>query len=116
MRVQPIDIAITPDGYADAINFHGGITYFTQPFIEKMTIRTFFAKLLSRSEKEVPYLQSQNGNISNAHESEPSPFADLLHDVPEHIDFATEALQAKPDALNIWIGNERSVTTQHADP
>jgi jumonji domain-containing protein 7 len=42
-------------------------------------------------------------------------YADLSGDVPASIDFVDEALDAAPDAVNVWIGNERSVTSLHKD-
>lgn len=39
----------------------------------------------------------------------------MLGDVPESIPFARIALEKEPDAINLWIGNERSVTALHKD-
>lgn len=35
--------------------------------------------------------------------------------MPKDIAFATEALEQDPDAVNFWLGNERSVTSLHKD-
>ncbi len=39
----------------------------------------------------------------------------LLEDVPKEIDFARIALGRSADAINLWIGNARSVTALHKD-
>ncbi len=51
---------------------------------------------------------SQNDCLRN----ELEPLVSLF---PEHIPFASEAFNAKPDAVNLWIGNERSVSSMHKD-
>lgn len=43
-------------------------------------------------------------------------YADLYADVEKDIAFARIALQRPPDAINLWIGNEKSVTAMHKDP
>mmetsp|Transcript_14 Transcript_14/g.20 ORF Transcript_14/g.20 Transcript_14/m.20 type:complete len:402 (-) Transcript_14:1317-2522(-) len=43
---------------------------------------------------------------------EVEPLASLF---PEHIPFASEAFNARPDAVNLWIGDERSVSSMHKD-
>jgi jumonji domain-containing protein 7 len=42
-------------------------------------------------------------------------FAPLASDVDSHISWASEALDSLPDATNVWIGNERSVSALHKD-
>ena len=54
------------------------------------------------------YLQSQNDNMH-------SEYSALLEDVPEEIDFASIALGRKPDAVNFWLGNSKSITSFHRD-
>lgn len=39
----------------------------------------------------------------------------LTKHFPAHIEFASEAFAAKPDAINLWIGNEGSVSSMHKD-
>ncbi|KAI8458151.1 cupin-like domain-containing protein [Phakopsora pachyrhizi] len=67
---------------------------------------------------DVLYLQSQNGNLSD----ELSP---LIKHLGSHLPLASKALgkflfdyQAddRPDAVNLWIGDERSSTSLHKDP
>lgn len=73
----------------------------------------------------VYYLQSQNGNLytpsttsdsdSNA-DAEPSEceFLNIRKDVPKDISWASQALGHLPDAVNIWIGDEKSITSVHS--
>ena len=37
-------------------------------------------------------------------------------DVPAEIDFFSQALNSQPDAINLWIGGSRSVSSLHRDP
>ena len=83
------------------------------------------------------YLQSQNGNLYSSVENQSSQFEPLLEDVPKDIPWASEALGMKigrsrrnptnisnfssfadmpPDAVNIWIGDDKSITSIHSDP
>jgi len=101
-----ITVAITPNGYADAVVNE---TLFVLPEERKMK----FSNFLDFFDKEEPtleayYVQHQNSNFI-------SEFQALWADVPSDIDFATEALGAKPDAVNFWMGDDRSVTSLHKD-
>lgn len=42
-------------------------------------------------------------------------YSKLFEDVPNDIAFARIALRQGADAVNMWIGNERSVTAMHKD-
>lgn len=57
----------------------------------------------------VYYLQSQNSNMTT------TALSPLYDEIPETIPFATPVL-GEPDAVNLWIGDDRSVTTTHRDP
>ncbi|KZT12736.1 Clavaminate synthase-like protein [Laetiporus sulphureus 93-53] len=131
MGERSISIAVTPNGRADAITCgKDGRLYFAEPHVESMTMRTFLDKLsaepkfckTSAGDSEVYYLQSQNGNLFAARyfdlsgEPDPSVFEPLRRDVPSEISWCTEALGRSPEAVNLWIGNSRSVTSMHSDP
>ncbi|KAF8974558.1 Clavaminate synthase-like protein [Flammula alnicola] len=101
--------------------------YFVEPAVDKMTMKELLVKLGQRrldSTGEIHYLQSQNGNLFSSESfKEPgsssenqSEFETLTHDVPNEIPWCSKALGQKPDAVNIWIGDERSVTSIHSDP
>ncbi len=44
-----------------------------------------------------------------------SELPSLANLFPESVQFADEAFNAKPDAVNLWIGNERSISSMHKD-
>lgn len=54
------------------------------------------------------YCQTQNNSL-------PEEYEELYRDVPESIPFARIAIQKKPDAVNMWIGNSLSTTALHKD-
>ena len=56
----------------------------------------------------VPYIQHQNGSFA-------SEFAALASDADPHIPWASDALGMRPDAVNLWIGDERAATSWHKD-
>jgi jumonji domain-containing protein 7 len=43
-------------------------------------------------------------------------FGPISSDVESHISWASEALDKLPDAVNVWMGNERSISALHKDP
>ncbi|CCM02488.1 uncharacterized protein FIBRA_04589 [Fibroporia radiculosa] len=130
MRDQSISIAATPTGRADAIaSGRDGRLYFAEPHIDKMTMRTFLAALSADPSKntssgcgEVYYLQSQNGNLFTASyfdlsgDQDPSEFEPLREDVLSEIPWCSDALDKPPEAVNLWIGDSKSVTSIHSDP
>ncbi|KAJ9660799.1 hypothetical protein H2198_002338 [Neophaeococcomyces mojaviensis] len=115
-----VEVAVTPDGRADdlaSINGHEG-PVFLAPATLEMTI----AELLNCLESSTPnpsdfmsrtpavyYLQSQNSNLTT------TPLASVLKHVPRNFPFA-EPVLSDPEAINIWIGDSRSVTSTHRDP
>ncbi|RHY35499.1 hypothetical protein DYB32_000014, partial [Aphanomyces invadans] len=42
-------------------------------------------------------------------------FPDLLEDVDPMLDFAAEAFGNSPEAVNLWIGDARAISTMHKD-
>lgn len=56
----------------------------------------------------VPYVQHQNDSLR-------SEFANLIEDrdIEPEIPWASEALNQKPEAVNLWIGDRRAVTSFH---
>ncbi|KAJ3281290.1 JmjC domain-containing protein 7, partial [Rhizoclosmatium sp. JEL0117] len=104
-----VKVAVTPNGLADAV-IDGT---FVLPHEESMPIEEFFDRLDAEdpsNPQAVHYIQSQNNNMRGD-----GDFAKLFEQVPEHIDFATEALGAMPDAVNFWCGSRHAVTSFHKD-
>lgn len=52
----------------------------------------------------IPYIQKQNSNLTE-------DFGELLSDVEPEVDFASQAFNKRPDAVNFWMGDERAVTS-----
>lgn len=56
------------------------------------------------------YIQRQNSNLTD-------DFPELVNDLNYSlIDFAREAFNKAPDAVNFWMGDTRAVTSMHKDP
>ncbi|GBE79449.1 Clavaminate synthase-like protein [Sparassis latifolia] len=125
-----ISVAVTPNGRADAITAGpDGRLYFAEPHVQRMSMSAFLASLSSDSDQpqgpeqeEICYLQSQNGNLYTAcyfnlsGDPDPSEFEPLREDVPSEIPWCSDALEKSPDAVNLWIGDSRSITSIHSDP
>lgn len=54
-------------------------------------------------------IESQNSNLTS------TALKPLLKHIAESFPFASDVL-GDPDAINLWIGNEKSVTSTHRDP
>lgn len=73
-----------------------------------MTMRGFLDAIVSPEPGlgDVLYLQSQNGNLGDE-------LARLAPDATGGFSFAEAVFGQPPDATNIWIGDDRSVTSLH---
>lgn len=76
-----------------------------------MTLPQFF-DLFRRSRdshgdtRVVPYVQHQNSSLTEE-------FGFLGRDIRPGLGWAGEVFGGSPDAVNLWIGDERSVTSFH---
>ncbi|KAI0009011.1 phospholipase A2 [Xylariaceae sp. FL0662B] len=110
-----VNVAVTPLGNADAPTAdEDGNLVFAKPHEEDQLFEEFL-EYVSRQEKdasfegsEVRYAQTQNDNLRHEYVS-------LFSQVQRSIAFARIALQKEPDAINLWIGNSKSVTALHRD-
>ncbi|KAI9056508.1 Clavaminate synthase-like protein [Trametes sanguinea] len=126
MGDREISVAVTPNGRADAVTRGpDNKLYFAEPLTQKMSVKALLETLSSDTpteEAEVHYLQSQNGNLfSNRYyelsgDEDPSEFEPLREYIPSEISWCSDALDRNPDAVNLWIGDEKSVTSIHSDP
>ncbi|ETN46133.1 uncharacterized protein HMPREF1541_00317 [Cyphellophora europaea CBS 101466] len=120
--VDTVEVAVTPYGNADALvsvpddeSGPNQVKIFVQPAAVQLTITELFEELSPQTNPRdgpappVYYLQSQDSNLTT------TPLSPLLSDLPQNFDFAVDIL-GEPDARNIWIGDERSVTSIHRDP
>ena len=100
-----ISVAISPNGYADAIT--------DGKFVIPEEVRMHFSKFLDimknpEEHNGIFYIQKQNSNLT-------SEFEVLLNDIEPEIRWASEALNSKPDAVNFWMGDSRAITSMHRD-
>ncbi|XP_026691491.2 bifunctional peptidase and (3S)-lysyl hydroxylase JMJD7-like [Ciona intestinalis] len=99
-----IQVAVTPDGYADAVRHEK----FMLPMEESMTFASFIEKLFDKTSSDAYYIQKQNSNLT-------IDFPELLCDVDSDFTWANEAFNCKPDAVNFWMGEKKAVTSLHKD-
>lgn len=83
---------------------------FVYPAEVEMSMKDFHSLLnSSESGQAVPYLSQQNDNLRTT-------MPQLLKDIADNIEIATEAFNlSSPEAINLWIGDERSVSSVHKD-
>ncbi|KAI9752529.1 MAG: hypothetical protein M1815_000438 [Lichina confinis] len=128
MGSQEVEVAVTPFGNADSVATRAsdGRRFFVKPlevhrpfdeFLEDLTAQEKHEQgrglhddsAVAAQHEQVEYAQSQNDNLH-------SEYAALRGDIPGDIPWARIALEKAPDAINLWIGNSRSVTALHKDP
>mmetsp|Transcript_34506 Transcript_34506/g.83456 ORF Transcript_34506/g.83456 Transcript_34506/m.83456 type:complete len:355 (-) Transcript_34506:57-1121(-) len=106
LKGQKISVDFTPDGRGDSVDEQG--KYFVIPHKEEMEFASFAKLMTNPNHKQVAYCQHQNSNFT-------TEFKTISDDI-KPLDFAQEAFGMSPDAVNIWIGDERSVSSLHRDP
>ncbi|PNW85197.1 hypothetical protein CHLRE_03g175750v5 [Chlamydomonas reinhardtii] len=106
--------------------------WFVTPQERKMTLADFFALMRetrsrdtalrkggrgsveapgsagAKAYREVPYMQHQNSNLREE-------LSALLGDVEPGLPWAEEVFGGPPEAINLWIGDQRSATSFHKD-
>jgi jumonji domain-containing protein 7 len=106
MGSAPITVNVTPDGHGDAVVADGR---FVKPEERTMTFAAFARALRSdAAEAGVHYLSLQDDNLRAQH-------APLATDVPASVDWFGAAVGGPPDAINLWIGDSRAVSSVHSD-
>lgn len=71
-------------------------------------LQHFHKEQAAETSEQVLYLQAQNDSFR-------SDFSSLSGDIATELPWATAAFGGPPEAVNIWIGNHRSVTSFHRD-
>ncbi|CAN7998216.1 unnamed protein product [Ixodes hexagonus] len=105
MGSQTVSVAVTPNGYADAVR--DGM--FVMPEERQMPFAEFLDILERRDDSRgVFYVQKQNSNFTGE-------FERLADDVDADVAWATAAFGRAPDAVNFWMGDARAVTSMHRD-
>jgi peptidyl-lysine (3S)-dioxygenase / protease len=114
-----VSVNFSPDGLADAVKTQTvtgtgeseeeAEELFVKPLKQAMTMASFLDALQhDPSAKEgVPYLSEQNDSLR-------TEFKALLDDVTP-LQLANEAFGGAPEAMNIWMGDSRSISSCHAD-
>jgi len=120
-----IDVAATPDGRADAISGEG---LFAKPETRRLALRTFVERLVRETDDTVLYYSAQNDELRRRHPEllrslcdeafagRPGPLAnDLVAAAFGPRGGGREEDVVLPEAVNLWIGDRRSVTSAHRD-
>lgn len=109
---EDVNVNFTPNGRADAVVIDpiSGDKSFVYPAERRIPFSVFKDMLLEpRVNDAVPYLSEQNDNLRKC-------FPQLMRDIAPSIGIADEAFGAdKLEAVNLWVGDERSVTSVHKD-
>ncbi|KAJ4388973.1 hypothetical protein N0V93_006435 [Gnomoniopsis smithogilvyi] len=116
LQDQTVNVAITPRGNADAPTYHeNGELIFAKPCEEDQPFPEFLDYVRRQEtdpsfpeDSEIRYAQTQNDNLRHEYIS---LFSEVQRDIP----FARIALEKDAEAINMWIGNSRSVTALHKD-
>ncbi|KAG5995757.1 hypothetical protein E4U54_002779 [Claviceps lovelessii] len=108
---QSVNVAVTPHGNADAPTFspEHDATVLSKPHEESQPFGDFLSYLI-RQERSADGPETHEVRYAQTHE-----YSCLLPDAQKDIPFARIALQKSPDAVNLWIGNSKSVTAAHKD-
>lgn len=108
---KKVSVNLTREGRADSILWVDSRNEecFVYPAEAKMTISEFFDCMNERKPDLVPYLSQQNDNLR-------SEFPELVEDIKLDIQLATDVFESgAPEAANLWIGDDRSVSSIHKD-
>ncbi|XP_058057935.1 bifunctional peptidase and (3S)-lysyl hydroxylase Jmjd7 isoform X2 [Anopheles bellator] len=107
---KEVTVAVTPNGYADGLALHDSEEHFVLPMEQTMRMADFLSALDRKDSDSILYIQRQNSNLTE-------DFGDLWNDVCEtSLEFASDAFNKSPDAVNFWMGDERAITSMHKDP
>ncbi|KAI9683151.1 MAG: hypothetical protein M1829_005942 [Trizodia sp. TS-e1964] len=137
MADQRVNVAVTPHGFAPPQLYYApctsltglkissnadsvvtgadGALVFVRPLEQEELFRDFFYYVRNQELgcggdvlDLVKYAQTQNDNLRGE-------YAEIFKDVEKDIPWARIALATEPEAINVWIGNSRSVTALHKD-
>ncbi|KAM0251037.1 hypothetical protein ACHAP5_001917 [Fusarium lateritium] len=134
LKGQSVNVAVTPHGNADMPTIPPGedSLVFAKPHYEDQPFEELLEFVVRQEtdfdfppDDEVRYAQTRKldsayhrGKVlkgilenDNLREEYISLFSDVQKDIP----FARIALDKSPDAVNLWIGNSKSVTAMHKD-
>ncbi|XP_040054587.1 bifunctional peptidase and (3S)-lysyl hydroxylase JMJD7 isoform X2 [Gasterosteus aculeatus] len=99
-----ITVAVTPDGYADAVNGDRFVT----PEERRMSFSSVLDVIEGKEHVGVFYVQKQSSNLLDE-------LPELTDDLESHVPWMSDALGKLPDAVNFWLGEASAVTSMHKD-
>uniref|UniRef100_A0A3Q0SY15 Bifunctional peptidase and (3S)-lysyl hydroxylase JMJD7 n=1 Tax=Amphilophus citrinellus TaxID=61819 RepID=A0A3Q0SY15_AMPCI len=101
-----ISVAVTPNGYADAVNG----ARFVMPEERQMSFSSLLDIIEGKVDKGggVFYIQKQCSNLLQE-------LPELTADLEPQIPWMSTALGKFPDAVNFWLGEENAITSMHKD-
>lgn len=115
LSASSVSLHLTPSGNADSLTplpHSPHSPCFASPHVEKVPFKDALdairASRVGDDECVVAYAQQQNDCLR-------AEYSAVAGDCEEHIGWASEALGCKPEAVNLWIGNELSETWFHKD-
>lgn len=103
-----VSVNVTPGGFGDYVDEEGR---FVKPVEERLLFRDFWAWLHSADaagRPGVPYLSQQNDSLRQE-------LPTLIEDVPSAVPLGCAAFGNEPEAINLWIGDDRAVSSCHKD-
>ena len=127
--IQPIDLSSQPDCFNNEKNVNKQV--FARPLVERMQFDKMLKKLQENKSKtksichqngdiilDIPYYSAQNSNLTTdvpelLQKDQPEMKKDINS---QTIAFAKNAFGENASAINLWVGDERSVSSMHADP
>jgi peptidyl-lysine (3S)-dioxygenase / protease len=112
---QTYAVNITPNGLGDCVCLNER----DDRLEVQMTMKLFLQMLLHENDNEqeekedededaIPYLSQQNNNLINS-------FPELLDDIECSLPLGDNVFGSLPEAVNLWIGDERSISSLHKD-
>lgn len=111
---SPVSLHLTPSGNADSLTPISPPPHslcFASPHVQKLPFSQALSKIKNSGLGQncvVAYAQQQNDCLREEYSA-------IAADIQDHIGWATDALGCKPDAVNLWIGNQFSHTWFHKD-
>lgn len=117
LKEKKISVNLTLEGMADSIqllDYENKLQeYFLYPADVQMPIHEFFELLFKYYPNKgpgtiIPYLSQQNDNLRKE-------FPELMKDIDMNFPLAEIFDSPEPEAVNLWIGDERSISSIHKD-
>jgi jumonji domain-containing protein 7 len=115
IKDRHVSVNLTLEGRADSVQLleyeNESKEFFLYPAEIQLSMKEFF-HLLHDNEANatpiIPYLSQQNNNLRNE-------FPELLDDCNIQLPLVEVFDSTEPEAVNLWIGNEKSVSSIHKD-